>query len=73
MITDNSDSEDFWNDNDKLEINNMSPNLLNALGIKVDDNKVTTWEPPKVHGLSNSSKVNQKKHWYNDEPNVKNK
>jgi len=69
-MANNSDSEDFWKDDNELKINNMSSNLLNALGMNADDDRVTTWEPPKVSGLSNSSKVNNGKHWYNDEPTM---
>ena len=69
-MTDNSDNEYFWDNNNELSINNISCNLLNALGMNADDNRVTTWEPPKVSGLSNSSKVNNGKHLYNEEPTV---
>lgn len=69
-MANNSDSEDFWKDDNELKINNMSSNLLNALGMNADDDKITTWEPPEVSGLSNSCKVNNGKHWYNDKSNM---
>ena len=50
---------DLEKDNESLNLNNLSLNLIQYFDdeIKINKNIETDWKPPKIYGLNNSYKI----------------